>query len=321
MLLMTEAIDTVVLRLFAEDHSTMQAWIEETEARAANCNDSASPTLWQLPSNSGQLNVAGAQQLADYESTLHGLCSAVRQNGFALYTWNDVPHASTAAVSGLLKNLSLGKSDDGVIRDSSELSLLEDLSGTPKGRFPPYQSKALNWHTDGYYNALNNSVRCFTLHCIEPAHLGGELCLMDDTFLVLALLKDDPAMVALLSHPQAMTLPANRDDVGHNRPDRSVPMIHRKFDGSITLRFTTRTQNIEWRNSDTMAASQRAIELIDDNPDWQVRVRLARDEGIITRNVLHARDQFVDTPGQPKRQMLRGRFHTLPVAATRLTAT
>jgi len=39
----------------------------------------------------------------------------------------------------------LSKADDGIIRDRGELSLLQDLTGTARGRFPAYRATAMNW--------------------------------------------------------------------------------------------------------------------------------------------------------------------------------
>ena len=297
---MTATIDNVVAQLFDERSSSLDAWVKQTQLRAdAFDNTRAISPLKYSPDHPTNKN-----------QVLETLCTTVKHHGFALYSW--IEENTEITVSNLLHQLSLGDGDSGVIREAGALSLLQDLSGTPKGRFPPYQSKTMNWHTDGYYNGLDESVRCFTLHCVEPATTGGDLLIMDDNFLVLALLQDDPAQVALLSHPEAMTLPANKDAVGHDRPDRKVPMIQQHPDGAISMRFTTRARNIHWRCKDTQAAAEKAVELINQNSQWQVRVKLHRGEGIVTRNILHAREAFHDMPGQPKRQILRGRFHNLP---------
>lgn len=300
-------IDTVLARLFAGERNRLDTWVEQTqllsEAQLAGIERATlrfSPTASQF----------------DNQAVLQTLCEQVKLNGFVHYAWTECPENTEHAVSAMLHQLSLGNGDSGVIRDSGTLSLLQDMSGTPQGKFPPYQSKKMNWHTDGYYNALHDTVRCFTLHCVEPAKEGGELVLLDDNLLILALLQDDPVLIEHLSHPESMTLPGNQDNVGHNRPDRAVPMIQRHADGALTLRFTTRTRNIQWRCNETQAAAQRASELIEANASLQVRVKLQKGEGIVTRNILHARETFHDTPGQTRRQMLRGRFHTLPHLAT-----
>lgn len=308
----TELPEQVLHRLFDDDPAQFSAWVESTQKHTAANSKSSTIHAYQLPSK---------LSLQSDELTLKQLCQSVHDIGYALYEWIDAPENVVVAVSNLLKTLSLDTSDTGVIRELGELSLLQDLSGTPKGRFPPYQSKAMNWHTDGYYNAAAESIRCFTLHCVEPAAEGGALLMMDDTYLILALLQDDPQLVNLLSHPDAMTLPDNKDEQGHDRPARTTPLILKNTDGSLSMRFTTRSQNISWRCDATKAAAQRATELIDIHKHWQTRLTLKKGQGIITRNILHAREAFIDTStninsvasNKPlKRQMLRGRFTTLP---------
>lgn len=254
-------------------------------------------------------------------ATLAQLCKNVEHVGFSVYEWKDKPIDVPKSTAQLLQLLSLHAGDKGVMREVGELSLLQDLSGTPKGRFPPYQPKAMNWHTDGYYNDAAETIRCFTLHCVAPAAEGGALILMDDAYLIFALWQENSELVALLSHPEAMTLPGNKDKEGHNRPDRSAPVISRNNDESLSMRFTTRTQHIQWRCNDTHAAALRASELITANSQWHTRIMLQENQGVITRNVLHAREQFTDAPEQPKRQMLRGRFTSLPKLATPIEPT
>ncbi len=293
----------VCSRLFGDERTRFDAWLAQTQDRLAANSPTLAPSFIPLPS---AVNTSGDS------ASLTQLCTRVAQSGFAFYEWQDQATDVAGALNQLLQSLHLRGGDTGVIRDSHGLSLLQDLSGTAKGRFPPYQSKHMNWHTDGYYNDESETVRCFTLHCVEPAAKGGAIVLMDDAFLIYALIQEDPELVALLSHPQAMTLPHNTDKEGHDRPDRTLPMIMANADNTISMRFTTRSQNISWRNNETYAAAQRAAQLILEHPDRHTRVRLEKGQGVITRNILHAREQFLDTPENPKRQMLRGRFNNLP---------
>lgn len=304
----------VFSELFGITTSRHPDWISSTQARANEmCESSKSALLTPIgiPSSNGkQQNGNG----------LANLCDQVQKSGFAVYSLINTSSlgntaSNTDSVVSLLHALNLRDSDSGVIRGSDQLSLLHDASGTPKGRFPPYQPSTMNWHTDGYYNANEETIRCFSLHCLHPAATGGALRLMDDAFLILALLHDNPESLRLLAHPEAMTLPQNKDAQGHDRPDRTVPMIQQHMDGNLSIRFTTRRQNIRWRCEATKSAAVRANQLIDSNEHWHCRVKLEQNQGVITRNILHSREAFNDAPGQPKRQMLRGRFTSIPVPA------
>jgi hypothetical protein len=236
----------------------------------------------------------------------------VQNHGYALYQWSSSPDNLQQSIKLLHHCLGLRQTDPGVVTGTDELSLLEDLSGTPQGRFIPYTHRAMNWHTDGYYNDSSCAVRCFTLHCIQPASHGGTLTIMDNDLLLIALYDEDPQLVTLLSHPEAMLLPANSDEQGHDRPDRVVPVFSMYPDGTLGTRFTARVQHIEWRSPDTKAAARRSLELINNHPHWHSSLRLTTDQGIITRNVLHRREAFEDAQHSTRRQILRGRFMQLP---------
>jgi len=244
---------------------------------------------------------------------LSRLCDEVKKYGYALYEWNDTPADVAAAVEKLHSQLALTQHDAGVVTDSGSLALLKDLSGSARGKFIPYTSKAMSWHTDGYYNDQTQSLRCFTLHCISPAAKGGSLSLIDYELLFIALYDEAPDLITLLSHPNAMTLPANKDRLGHDRPDRHAPVFFCYPDGSLGARFTTRTKNIQWRNTQTKAAAEQATEVLNKLTDWHQTRCLQSGQGIITRNILHSRGAFVDDPSNPPRQMLRGRYLQLPV--------
>jgi hypothetical protein len=249
-------------------------------------------------------------------NTLTSLCQRVRDHGFALYQWGDSPGTASAReitdnVTRLHTALNLHAFDDGVVHDEHGLSLLTDLTGSDQGRFIPYTPRAMGWHTDGYYNARQKSLRCFTLHCIQNAADGGALTLLDDQRVLIALYDHNPQMVSLLSHPQAMTLPANSDTLGHDRPDVHSAVFFARDDGTLATHFTTRTRNIAWRNAETETAARQMKQLIDELTDWHHKVRLEPGQGIITRNILHRRDAYTDATDQP-RKMLRGRYVQTP---------
>jgi len=244
------------------------------------------------------------------EAALAAICNHVDETGYALYEWIDAADDINKSVKHLHTELCLTQSDHGIVADEGSLSLLKDMSGSERGKFIPYTSRAMGWHTDGYYNDQHNTVRCFTLHCISPASSGGELSLIDDELLFIALNDEDPDLVALLSHPKAMTLPANKDNLGHDRPDRCAAVFSCHSDGCLVSRFTTRTKNIHWRNEETFAAAVRATEVL--NTMQHHTTRLTAGQGIVTRNILHRREAFNDAPDAIPRQMLRGRYMQKP---------
>ena len=77
-------------------------------------------------------------------------------------------------------------------------------SGT-RGGYIPYTNRPLKWHTDGYYGATRESVRCFILHCVRNAPEGGENALLDPEIAYIRMRDEDPNLVAAL-------MPASRHD-------------------------------------------------------------------------------------------------------------
>ena len=254
-----------------------------------------------------------------YQAQLSAITRAVADDGFALYQWleqgmND--EELLAASSRLISDLGFGGGDAGVMLQHENFSLLRDRGDAPAARFIPYTNRQMNWHTDGYYNDIEDTIRSFTLHCLSAAERGGELSLLDDQLVFIHMRDHHPEATELLCHPQAMMLPANTDDSGHDRPDRFVPVFSWHADGELTTRYTTRSRNIAWRNRDTENAASLIADTVSALEPAQVSVRLQSGQGIITRNVLHRRAAFVDSDTQ-QRKMLRGRFRQRPRMAVR----
>ncbi|MEE9319625.1 MAG: TauD/TfdA family dioxygenase [Granulosicoccus sp.] len=253
---------------------------------------------------------------SDNNQALVQLCEQVRLFGFAHYRLSTENEQPRQVVAKLATTLGLHHCDTGVIQDEADqLSLLENHANSARSRFLPYSNKAMNWHTDGYYNAANDVLRSFTLHCLQSASTGGTLTVMDPELLLIALYDEDPQLVLELTHKQAMLLPANVDAEGHDRPDRRVPVLFAHEDESLGLRYTTRSQHIQWRSEATRIAAERALELIELHDEWHTAIRLQPGEGIVSRNVLHRRDAFDDESDTLKRQMLRGRYLKLPTVS------
>jgi hypothetical protein len=169
----------------------------------------------------------------------------------------------------------------------------------------PYSSRRLLWHTDGYYNAPEERIRAFILHCVRPATEVGENRLLDPEIAYLLLRDADPRHVEALSAPDALTIPANVEE-GAERPARSGPVFSFEGDG-LHMRYTARTRSIEWRDDEPTRAAVRCLEqiLASDSP-YVFRLRLAAGQGLVCNNVLHDRTSFTD--GTPGRLVYRARY-------------
>jgi len=257
-------------------------------------------------------NPSGDPTTPEHAASLQSLAEHVTAHGFATYRFDNRdasdPEAAHLNVINLARSLQLVRHDRGVLVEHESLSVLQDHTGAPLGRFRPYSNQILNWHTDGYYNQVDEPVRTFVLHCIHPAHQGGELTMLDPELLLIELYQRDPSIVSTLAQPDALTLPGNVDAEGHSRPDRHVPVFYSHQDGSLGMRFTTRQTNINFKSPKVEQAMSEINEAIESCSQWHAQVRLQANDGLIARNLLHTRSTFSDMQGQPPRTILRGRF-------------
>ena len=170
----------------------------------------------------------------------------------------------------------------------------------------PFTPRALNWHTDGYYNAPERSVRGVVMHCAAPAASGGENALLDPDLVFAAMHGQDPALVEALAHPGAMAIPAHEADGAVVRPARTVPVFRFLDDfPSLNMRYTMRTRSIQWRSTqDTTRAVTALEETIASLAPHHVHVRFEAGEGVICNNVLHRRSAFVDGEAEGSRRVM-----------------
>jgi len=182
------------------------------------------------------------------------------------------------------------------LADEDGISSLEVTPEKSARGYIPYTNRRLLWHTDGYYNAPEQRIGAFILHCVRPAAAGGENRLLDPEIAYLLLRDADPGYVKALSAPDAMTIPANEEDAAAARPAQTGPVFSIDA-GALHMRYTARTRSIEWRADEaTRAAVQFLKELLDSDSRYVFTLRLAGGQGIVCNNVLHDRSAFTDDP-------------------------
>lgn len=182
------------------------------------------------------------------------------------------------------------------LADEDGISSLEATPGKSELGYIPYSNRRLLWHTDGYYNAPEQRIRAFILHCVRPAAAGGDNRLLDHEIAYILLRDADPEYVKALSAPDAMTIPAHCVHGSRIRPARTGPVFSTEG-GALHMRYTARTRSIEWRPDAAIRAAvqflQRALEA--DSP-YVFKLRLAAGQGLVCNNVLHDRSAFADDP-------------------------
>ena len=211
----------------------------------------------------------------------------------------DALSAFAGAIGLVRRDLTLGADHRGV----ASVRVARHTRGS---EMIPFTSRALNWHTDGYYNAPEQSVRSVVMHCASPAASGGETTLLDPDLVYAAMHARDPALVEALVHPCAMTIPAYEADGAVARPARTGPVFRFLDDPpKLHMRYTMRTRSIQWRSTqDTTRAVIALEEAIASLAPHHVRVRFETGEGVICNNVLHRRSVFVDGEDEGSRRVM-----------------
>jgi len=193
--------------------------------------------------------------------------------------------------------------DDGI----SPISVTGAEQRGERKEFIPYTDKPIRWHTDGYYNAPERTIRGLLLHCVQSGATGGTNQLLDHEIAYLLLRDENPDFIRALSAPDAMTIPARSDDQGVARDAQPGPVFSVNDDGTLHMRYTARTVSIAWNAA--AVAARTALERILATPTpWTFHGRLEPGMGLVSNNVLHDRSAFTET-SEKRRLLYRARYY------------
>lgn len=248
----------------------------------------------------------------------------------AIYSAPHLPAADKSIPKQLAQQLGLIHLEGNYLADEDGLSSITPAGeeGSVRGDFIPYTHKPINWHTDGYYNALDRRILGMTLHCAQDAESGGENALLDHEIAYIQLRDANPDYIAALMQPDAMTIPARMDEVSLSptlsrgereqtlgptqiiaRPEQSGPVFAVDPDqGFLYMRYTARTRSIVWKADAVTQAAVKALADILASSEYILTARLAPGMGLICNNVLHTRSGFSDSP-EHRRLLYRGRYY------------
>lgn len=195
--------------------------------------------------------------------------------------------------------------DDGI----SPLSVTGNETNGKRREFIPYTDHAIRWHTDGYYNPPERTVRGMILHCVESAESGGDNRLLDHEIAYLLLRDENPEFIRALSQPDAMVIPARVEEGCVARPDQPGPVFSIDAQGLLHMRYTARTKSIVWKGDALTRAAVACLEgILKDGTPWTFHGRLEAGMGLVCNNVLHDRTAFSDSPAR-RRLLYRARYH------------
>jgi len=210
----------------------------------------------------------------------------------------------------LARQFGVTRLDHNWLADDDGISSVTVSGDAGRGDYIPYTNRAIRWHTDGYYNPPDRRIRAMILHCVSHAATGGENRLLDHEIAYLQLRDADPALVAALMQPDAMTIPARTDEAGVVRAAETGPVFSVDPDsGALHMRYTARTRSIEWKDEPAVRDAAACLERILAGPSsCNHRVTLQPGMGLLCNNVLHDRSAFSDDPARP-RLIYRARYY------------
>lgn len=230
----------------------------------------------------------------------------------AIYSAPHLPAADKSVPRLLGQQLGLVRLEGNYLADEDGLSSItpaDDTGSSVRGDFIPYTHKPINWHTDGYYNALDRRILGMTLHCAQDAETGGENALLDHEIAYLQLRDVNPDYIDALMQPDAMTIPARMDEDNVARPEQSGPVFAvDPAEGFLVMRYTARTRSIVWKDDAVTQAAVRTLADILASSEYILTARLRPGMGLICNNVLHTRSGFSDSPDH-RRLLYRGRYY------------
>lgn len=263
------------------------------------------------PSRPEELVVEVRNPLALTRDEQAAMLSRLRKTNMVIYTCRGADIADKAVPRSMGAQFGLTHLDDNLLADEDAISSLRVMPEKSGRGYIPYSNQRLLWHTDGYYNRPEQSVRAFVLHCVTPAAEGGENCLLDPEIAYLRLRDEEPDYIRALMAPEAMTIPANEES-GEARAAVSGPVFSiDPRSGALHMRYTARTRSIQWHDdATTRAAVSRLTEILAETSRHHFRYRLASGQGLLCNNVLHNRSAFADDMDSGRVRLLyRARYH------------
>ena len=189
------------------------------------------------PGSPGDL-VVEVGDIAALTGPEHGaLLDRIRRANMAVYVEPTRPERDDkAALRALGLRLGLAGLDANHLADDDGITPLRVHRDGTRARYIPYTERPITWHTDGYYNPPERTVRALLLHCARPAAEGGANRLMDHEILYILLRDEDPELIRVLMEPDALTIPGN-DEEGMLRPATVGPVFSVEASGRLHMRY------------------------------------------------------------------------------------
>lgn len=282
-----------------------------------NLDDSKAYLQWRekklaLYSSTPDITVTIKNPYAVSDAERQSLCSLIHNFNMAIYQTDTANIEDDNIPKSIGETFGLSHLDRHLCSEESGIAALRFNPDKLHGEYIPYSRRAINWHTDGYYNQPQHRINSVLLHCVTSAQNGGENAVMDPDILYILLRDEDPEYIRSLSRPNVMTIPENIQDGKVIRDAQTGPVFYNDDNGLLHMRYTARTRSIEWEDTpEVTRATKRITEILSEaNSPYILHFRMKPGEGIICNNVLHMRTGFEDgeTSGE-SRLVYRARYY------------
>ncbi len=238
------------------------------------------------------------------------ILSLAQQTNMVIYVSSLGDDADPEIPLSMGRAFDLYELDHNWLADESGLTSLTVSDEGARKHFIPYSNKAINWHTDGYYNTPDKQIHALNLHCVTPAPKGGENQLMDHEIAYMLLRDKNPDYIKALMADDVMIIPPRMAKDGSiARKEETGPVFSIVEEtGDLHMRYTIRTKNVVWKNDDLTTEALQYLESLLHDSAYIFKGKLESGMGLISNNILHDRSAFEDNESQ-KRLIYRSRFY------------
>jgi len=243
------------------------------------------------------------------DSEHEALLQRCQKANMALYASNTGTDTDPEIPLAMARRFGLQQLNKNWLADDTGLTSLTVRNEGTRQSYIPFSNRAINWHTDGYYNTAEQQCHALNLHVTQQAATGGENAIMDHEIAYILLREKNPDYIRALMGPKAMTIPARIDEGGTiARQEEPGPVFVIMPSGDLHMRYTVRVNNVIWPDD---ALSKEALayleEILNSDSPYIYRGRLESGMGLVSNNVLHDRAAFTDDATH-KRHYYRARY-------------
>ncbi len=242
------------------------------------------------------------------QAEFDALLQRARKTNMALYASKTGSDPSPQIPLTIAQHFGLRAINKNWLADDSGLTSLTVRNDGVRKNYIPYTNRAINWHTDGYYNIASEQIEALNLHVVQRAASGGENALMDHEVAYILLRDKNPDYIRALMADNTMTIPPRIEDGKIARQEEPGPVFSITAEGNLHMRYTIRVNNVIWADDAvTTEALEYLKEILTGDSKYIYRGLLEPGMGLISNNVLHDRAAFTDDD-EHKRHYYRARY-------------